>query len=367
MRSRHYQKGSLQEVKRGRHRFWMFFWYEEGRRRSRILGRCSEMTRLQANAKRHEILAPLNQPISGGQRATITFGEFVDGTYIPFCREHKWKASTTMTTKDRIAHHLVSEFGPRVMNSLKREELQEFLERKAEAGLSFSAVDHLRWDLRAIFNLAVEDGYVQRNAAGSLCTPKGAAHAEKRTTEKSDVLKAIGLLELRDRLIFKLATLCGARPGEILALQWKHVHENYAEICQRVYHGALDSPKTRRSIRKIAFPPGVAADFNAWKEICPDIRPEVWVFPSEKATPLSLGNIWRRNIRPALARAGLDWANFQVMRRTHSTLDHKVGADPKVVADQMGHGVGVNLDEYTVAQLDQLADAVTKLETALVN
>jgi hypothetical protein len=39
----------------------------------------------------------------------------------------------------------------------------------------------------------------------------------------------------------------------------------------------------------------------------------------------------------------LEWATFQVMRRMHATRSRQVGIDPKLVADQLGHGVGVHL------------------------
>jgi len=61
-----------------------------------------------------------------------------------------------------------------------------------------------------------------------------------------------------------------------------------------------------------------------------------WFFPSERMTPLSKDNWWLRIMRPALKNVGLEWANFQVMRRTHSSLMKELKADPKLVADQLG-------------------------------
>ena len=48
------------------------------------------------------------------------------------------------------------------------------------------------------------------------------------------------------------------------------------------------------------------------------------------------------------------------MRRTHASLSRQAGIDPKLVADQLGHGLGVNLDVYTLAALEkrQAADEV---------
>ena len=54
------------------------------------------------------------------------------------------------------------------------------------------------------------------------------------------------------------------------------------------------------------------------------------------------------------------------MRRTHASLSRQAGVDPKLVADQLGHGLGVNLDVYTVAALDQRRHAVQALETTLI-
>jgi hypothetical protein len=45
---------------------------------------------------------------------------------------------------------------------------------------------------------------------------------------------------------------------------------------------------------------------------------------------------------PKLKAVGLEWANFQVMRRTHASLLNELTGDPKLVADQLGQSVDVN-------------------------
>ena len=76
--------------------------------------------------------------------------------------------------------------------------------------------------------------------------------------------------------------------------------------------------------------------------------------------PLWVDNCWRRNMKPRLDTVGLGWASFQVLRRTHSTLSNKHGNDPKVTSDQMGNGIGVNLDVYTQSDLEQKIEAATR-------
>ena len=66
-----------------------------------------------------------------------------------------------------------------------------------------------------------------------------------------------------------------------------------------------------------------------------------------------------------LEPVGLELANFQVMRRTNSSLMKKYNVDPKVGADQRGHGIGVSLDVYTQSHREEKRAAVNTLEAAL--
>jgi len=62
---------------------------------------------------------------------------------------------------------------------------------------------------------------------------------------------------------------------------------------------------------------------------------------------------------------GLGWMNFQVSRRTHASLGHHAKVDPKVSADQRGHGIGVALDVYTKSSMKDRATAAKKLEDSV--
>ena len=121
------------------------------------------MTKGEAQRELAAILSPLNSrdtpPSQGWQ-----FADFMEQVYLPFYRR-KWKRSTAMTTEDRLDHHFVSEFGSCTLGTFKREQLQEFLDGKAARGLSFSMVDHLRWDLKQVFDMAVAEGFLLRNPA----------------------------------------------------------------------------------------------------------------------------------------------------------------------------------------------------------
>jgi integrase len=87
--------------------------------------------------------------------------------------------------------------------------------------------------------------------------------------------------------------------------------------------------------------------------------------PSASQRLWRVDNCWRRGFAPKFKPLGLGWVNFQVMRRTHSSLLKELDVDPHVRAEQMGHTVDVNENVYTITSLKRRKDAVNALEKAI--
>jgi integrase len=357
MRTRHSTGGVRKQ--RGR---WLGMWHAEGKRKSKVIGFVKEMTKGEAREAVARIVAA--ERVQRDAERVWRFGEFVELVYLPFYKR-RWKASTAANVENRVMVHLVSGFGERELPSFQRDELQDLLDAKAAAKLSFSVVDHLRWDLKQIFDMALAEGKVQRNPALLLFTPREAAKPVRRAMTIKEVQVCIGVLAQRERLIAKLAILAGMRPGEIFGLTWGRMTEKYADIRQRVYRGLVDTPKTDQSLRKAALSEGLLAEVESWRRMAVDTRDDAWVFPSEAMTPLSKDNCWRRSMFPKLNTVGMGWANFLVMRRTHATLMKALGVDGKLVADQLGHSLDVNQNVYTQSPVESRLDMVNQLEKSL--
>ena len=366
VRRKRFQRGCVRKVKHGRKWVWIGKYYENGIGRTRVLGRCADLTEGGAWAKLQEYLLPLNEIVGLRHALPTNFRAYVANVFLPQ-RRKRWKDSTDRTTTERIEAHLFPAFEDFELGDLTRDRLQEFLDAKVQSGLSRSVVSHLRWDLNAVFKMAFEDSIVRGNPAGSLVTPKGAKVLAKLSMSKEQVHLALSVLDLRERIVFLLAVLAGMRPGEIFALRWGRVDSKMVEVAERVYRGLPDDPKTERGKRRAAVPPDLVSDINSWREISIDASPQGLVFPSERGTFLSRDNFLRRNIHKKLEKVGLGWVNFQVLRRTQASLGHKEGLDPKVAADQRGHAIGVAIDTYTESDLESRLEAVTKLEAALAS
>ena len=298
-------------------------------------------------------------------RPVYTFEQFVSDVYLPFGRR-SWKESTAGTSEQIVKTHLVPELGRQLLHALRREGLQDLLDRKA-LDLSLSVVSHLRWFLNGIFKLALSDGLVLNNPAAALKIPKKCqpGRAMRPLTEE-EVNLYLEVFELREKLIARLAIFEGMRPGEILALRWKALAGDILRVEERVYKRVLNTPKNGKR-REGAISDGPLSLLREWANLAEDPRPEGFVFPSEKlTTPLSLDNLWRRHMQPTLEKIGLGWASFQMLRKTNASLSKKAGVDPKVASDQRGHGLGVSMEVYTSSDMEQKREAVRKLEAAVL-
>jgi integrase len=368
MKRRRFQKGSLQLRKHGNRRVWVVLYYDDrGERKYSTLGWASEMNKGEADEKRQEFMREIN----GGDRTPgpsrpATVKEFLEQVYLPFYRG-KWKESTAGTSENRIQHHIVNELGNQRLENLALVSLQKFLDQKADAGLSHSIVDHLRWDLTSMLDMAVSERILRVNPATALYTPKAAKKGVGRVMSGKEVEQALDAVQFREKVILQLAIFAGARPGELLAVQRKHVVKDATviEIHHRVYRGKFAEPKNGL-VRTIAVPPRSAALLSDWMEKAVERDPEAFVFAGETGQPLWRSSLLDDHVKAKLKPVGLGWVNFQVMRRTHASLGHEAKVDPKVAADQRGHGIGVAIDVYTQSTIKDRAAAAKRLEKSVL-
>jgi integrase len=349
-----YSRGYVRK-QRGR---WIGAYYLKGKRTSKSLGLVKDLTKGDAKEKLAEL-------VKESRRAgEVTFlGPFVEGPYFSFYGR-KWKHSTRDKNIIRVRAHLVRAFSNRELASFKRDELQDFLDSKAR--FSYSLVNKLRFDLKQIFDMAIAEGLLKLNPALLLFSPKGAKRPDRKVMGSKEISALLQVLESRERLVAKLCIFAGLRPGEVFALRWGSIADTFISVRERVYEGVLDSPKSERGTRQGALAKVLIADIAAWKTVAVDTGETAFVFRSERGTPLSSHNIWQRNMQPKLKEVGLEWCTFQVMRRTFVSLCKATGGDPKAIADQCGHDIGVSVNVYTQSTLDSKLELVNRLERSLI-
>ena len=365
MRRKRFQKGSLQARKHGRHRVWVAVWWEDGSRRSKVLGRCSQMSKAEAESALSAMLRDINSGVTRMAKPVYTFEQFINGVYLPFCRR-SWKESTAGTSEQIVKSHLIPEFGKQLLHAIRREELQDFLDRKA-LDLSSSPVAHLRWFLSGVFKLAVSDGLMLKNPAAELRIPR-------KCQPGRDMRPAYG------------------RGGEYVSGGLRPPGEVGREARNLRRYAARRDPGASVEIGSRRSDPGGGARLQAGVQHAEerqdprgrDVGRHARVVkgvgragtgPVAGWVRVSLGEdrdagVAGQSVAAAHAaeadghRLGL--GDVQVLRKTNASLSKKAGVDPKVASDQRGHGLGVSMEVYTSSDMEQKRAALKKLEAAVL-
>ncbi len=365
MRQKRYQRGCLKPRKRKGKLYWYAQWKDGPRKKSKELGLCSKVARADAEALLAAILRPINGELGHSQLELFTFRSFVEKIYLPIFRQ-KWKASTTETEEYRLRAHLVKTVGDQLLHRIDRDRLQAVLNAAARA-VGRDVLDHLRFRLRSIFDLAISEGLIDRNPATSLFTPRDYQKGRKKLVlnpgQISSMLQAI---EVREQLISRLAIFEGMRPSEILGLQRLDLDADSVWVRRRMFKSNIDTPKTDRSARRVALSLGTKDLLQSWVNNLASTKEDAWLFPAANLnTPVRRDNLWRRNFLPKLQPVGLEWATFQVMRRSFASLAKLAGIDAHTRSAHMGNSVNVNENEYAISSFEARLAAVRKLESVV--
>ncbi len=242
-------------------------------------------------------------------------------------------------------HHARPHLGALRLRDVTPLAIARFRADREAAGVGVETIRKTYTLLGSVFSCAVEWQLVDRNPVRAArkpraSTPRAAVIAEP---EQVEAMRASLLARGREPAPLVLLAYAGLRPGEALALEWRHVRERTLVIEQAVSDGRVKSLKNRRprSVRLL-------------EPLRDDLEPRL-----ERAGPViarSDGGFWRetdwrnwrrRVFRPAAASAGLAGARPYDLRHSFASLLIAEGRLSIVeIAAQLGHNPTVCLDIY---------------------
>jgi hypothetical protein len=199
MRQKRFQKGCVRPRKHGKNKVWVAQWWEDGRKKSKVLGRCTMMGKSEAEAAMVVILKPQNEDAGQTQKPVYTFGVYLEQVFLPMHHARSDADVPGQESRDTLARYSgTPPVGPQ----------QRF-----------------------------QDG--PRRRSGGLESSSGALHSamqagvEKRVMSPEEIRVALGVLGPRERLIFRMAVFDGMRPGETLAIRIGNISGESVLIDQR--------------------------------------------------------------------------------------------------------------------------------------
>ena len=312
-----------------------------------VLGAKSKMTKYQAQEALKQIIAQktggTTQPRA--DERIVTLGWFTRNRFFPLREGSTWKEETAVIRKSEIEKDILASLGGLPLTQVDKVLLQTLLNDLAKR-LSQARVQHARFYLKAIFEEAVEQDFIQKNPARKLVLPKQLRATDKTTLTWHELRLVLASVPLRDRILLTLDMTETFRPSELFALRWSGFDTDARTLTvrQTAFRGKLrDYGKTGLSLRTVHVPEGLANELWLWKQECPDASADAFIFPNSRkrngATRngfIRTDNYRARVLKKLAEELGLKKLNFQVLRRTIATLAQTKGS-VKDVQGVLGH------------------------------
>ena len=182
----------------------------------------------------------------------------------------------TLRTYRDVLDKVNDVMGNKKINLITKEYLQKYI-RDLEKDYSSNYVEKHYYNIRSVFNYAVENDYLQMNPMSKvkLFVNKDEVKKEMLFWEPDEFNQFISAVEDQEmKTLYTFLYFMGTRKGEALALQWKDVDfkndivQIYKSVTTKVKGASytITSPKTKNSIRNIPMFKIVRDSLMAWKE-----------------------------------------------------------------------------------------------------
>lgn len=268
------------------------------------------------------------------------------------------------------ANHILPELGSIPVNRLNRQIISKFAQHQLENGnrrggpLSVKTVNDMLVILGLMMDFAGEEFQIN--------TPKISLLREER--KEARVLSVSEQATLTNHLLQEMDIFCfvtllalytGLRIGEICALTWADVSEDYLSVertMQRLPNGSgetyihIGSPKSSASRRKVPLPAFLKPYVKKFR------KPDGFVLSCERWEH-SEPRILHAQFQRIANDCGLEAVTFHTLRHTFATRCVEAGFDVKTLSEILGHSdVKTTLNRYVHSSFDLKVQNMERLQ-----
>jgi integrase len=281
------------------------------------------------------------------------------------------KLSTRTSYESALTVHLLPSLGGIRIGEIVPLHVEILLQAKLKSGLAPKTVRNLIGLLQGIFSLAEDNDLIDRSPVRNKHKPS-AQRREKPTWTANQVRLVIDAVPASHRALFATAALTGARLGELLALQWRHIDlaGRKLRIEQGLWRGQLFAPKTVGSVRTIYFGEGLAQALAEHSRRAARKSPEDFVFCKQNGEPLHPDVLRKDVLYPALDRVGIPRSSgasgFHAFRHSAASFINEQTGNLKLAQKLLGHStVDMTAAVYTHTSAEAERQAVVAVERAI--
>jgi integrase len=340
---------------------WNFYWYENGKQRSKVLGR------FKTKASAWRAAKPLRDAVENQKPITAQLIPTV-GTIMEQYRTERMpqRTDTNRTYGSWIDVHILPQWGNNPITDLQARPVEQWLE---SLELAPKSKTHIRGILNSLWNYAMwsEAIPVQPNPI-SLVRIKDAS---KRLRQPRS-LTVEQFRALCDQLkgpfkIIALVCVCfGLRISEALALRWADVDwlNGVLRIERGIVEQTVGSVKTEQSRKTLSIAPELLDRLKVWKQETQFPNPDDWIFASRLKLgrlPYSYTGVWRE-LQRASEAAGIGHLGTHSFRHSFRMWIDSAGTPVGVQQKLMRHSdIRTTMNIYGDAATEDMRQAHGKI------
>jgi integrase len=295
----------------------------------------------------------------------------------------KMEHSTFVRYEGIVERHISPTIGRKKLKELGRAEVRALYSAKGKE-LSPRSVDYIHVTLQKALSQAMRDDLIPRNVAAGE-RPRSSRNRKEIKALSSEQARALlaAARDLRNEALYVVAVHTGLRQGELLGLKWADVDLTGRRLSVRralkVTDHGLDfgPPKNKASRRSVPLSKTAVAVLRAHKTSQNEERlrlGDLWqdhdlVFPNRVGRPMDHGNLYDREYKPLLQKAGLrdEGFTFHSLRHTFATELFNQRKRPKIIQSLLGHSsITQTMDTYSHLLDDVDDDEIGGLDEAFV-
>ncbi len=307
---------------------------------------------------------------------TLKLGAYLEDKWLPDIKDTV-RRKTFAQYESVVRCHLAPALGRLKLVSLTPAHVRALYRKKLDFGLAPRTVQYIHTTLNKALKQAVMDSLIPCNVTEAVKAPQ-ALKKEVRPLNPNQI-KALLRAARGDRLevLYLFAIHTGLRRSEILGLKWTDVNLEAGVLSvQRSLdtNGTLNPPKRNKSRRTVKLTNQAIEALKGHRARQNEERlrlGSLWedhdlVFPNRLGKPMNADNLYHREFKPLLNKAGLSGFTFHSLRHTCATLLCSKNVNPKIVQEMMGHAtISQTMDTYSHLMPGMGDVAATALEEAL--
>jgi len=350
-----------------RRKTWNYLWWEQGKRRSRLIG---TLQQYRTKGVAWEA-APSSQPVPESPAAKP--GTTVNAIAARYESERlPSRFSTARMYRSWLHNHILPKWGETQITDLKPREIELWLR---SLSLSPKSKAHIRAMLRILVDYAMWCGVmnVSRNPI-ELVAVKGATKRTRqpRSLTVEEFQKLVTKLEEPFRTMALLAVCFGLRVSELLGLKWADVDwlNGKLRIERAIVMQNMDEVKTVASRRQMTMAKELLDVLGRWRQATEFPAEKDWIF----ASPTKLGRLpvsypwfWRQ-VQRAAEQAGIGKLGTHSFRHTYRSWLDAVGTPVAVQQKLMRHtDIRTTMNVYGDVVTNEMTEASAKVAGLALN